>query len=92
MAGVILTEAILQAEGRIVDGGQHRAKAGSEARSLPRRKSAGDDAVPEGTAKPDFYRPNWTVTRAPAATWVPAAGVCWRATPLPTASSSNPIS
>src|SRR4051794_16901582 len=39
-----------------------------------------------------FYRPNCTVTRDPAGTWVPAAGVCWRAMPLPTGSSCRPIS
>ena len=39
-----------------------------------------------------FYRPNCTVTCAPAATCVPAGGDCWRATPLPTASSSRPVS
>src|SRR5271166_246517 len=38
------------------------------------------------------YRPNCTVTRAPAGTCVPAAGDCCRATPLPTGSSSRPAS
>src|SRR5271169_2594064 len=38
------------------------------------------------------YRPNCTVTCAPAATCVPAGGDCCRATPLPTASSSRPAS
>src|SRR5271168_4899249 len=38
------------------------------------------------------YRPNCTVTCAPADTCVPAGGDCCRATPLPTTSNSSPAS
>ena len=38
------------------------------------------------------YWPNCTVTCAPADTCVPAGGDCWRAKPLPMASSSRPAS
>src|SRR5262249_55966607 len=61
----------------------------STASPSPNDKQCGG---PRKTLRDLSYRPNWTVTREPAATCVPATGDCWRATPLPTASSSRPES
>ena len=71
--------------------GDHRG--GSEVFSMTLRVLCGKDSCRSRLlVSRSRYRSNCTVTCAPAATCVPAGGDCCRATPLPTASNSSPVS